>query len=178
MNTTYAPHTGYAMAPSPHPRQLASDLTLTALHTAIRFSGLFAKFTAQRWGLRPLTDDAEKVAAELTARAVETTGNPDPNPRYTELSELHIIGIRVSRKVHGLLVEVWDSDPIPPQDAYLDNHLSTVAEISQQWNFYRPRGGGKVIWAELAIPQQHQTDGLGFWLGASHIERPHMGVCA
>lgn len=178
MNTTYTPHTGCAMASSPHPRQLASDLTLRALHTAIRFSGLFAKFTAQRWGLRPLADTAERVAAELIARAVETTGNPDPNPRYTELGELHIIGIRVSREDHGLLIEVWDNDPIPPQNPDSDGHLSTVADISHQWNYYRPHGGGKVMWAELAIPQQRQPGGLGFGLAAPRIEQPRTGVCA
>lgn len=143
MNTTYTPHTGYAaVAPSPRPRQAANDLTLIALHTAIRFSGLFAKFTAQRWGFRHLSSAAERVAAELIARTVETTGNPDPNPRCTDLGKLCIIGIRVSVKCNGLLIEVWDSDPPPPQGSYLDNHPSTAAEISQQWNCYQPRGGG------------------------------------
>jgi len=37
---------------------------------------------------------------------VETTGSPDPRPRYTDLDELHIIGIRVSVKGSGLLIEV------------------------------------------------------------------------
>jgi hypothetical protein len=125
-------------------------MELTALHTAIRFSGLFAKFTAQRWGFRHLADAAQRVAVELITRAVETTGNPDPHPRYSELGELHIIGIRVSVKGSGLLIEVWDSDPSPPpQDSHLDSHLSTVEQISQRWNYW-PRNGGKVIWAELA----------------------------
>lgn len=176
MTTTYAPNPGYAVAPSPRPGQAANDLTLIALHTAIRFSGLFAKFTAQRWGFRHLSSAAEKVAAELIARAVETTGNPDPNPRYTELDQLHTIGIRISVKGNGLLIEVWDSDPTPPRDSHLDSHLATVTEISQQWNCYQPRGGGKVIWAELAMPQQRQTGELGFGLAASRIERPRTGV--
>lgn len=72
---------------------------------------------------------------------METTGNPDPHPRYSELGELHIIGIRVSVKGSGLLIEAWDCDPSPPQDSSLDNHLSTVEEISQEWNaheIFRP----------------------------------------
>jgi hypothetical protein len=59
---------------------------------------------------------AERVAAELVTRAVKTTDNPDPHPCWFDLDKLHIIGIRVSRKAHGLLIEVWDSDPTPPQD--------------------------------------------------------------
>jgi hypothetical protein len=150
MNVTYAAQPRYAVAPRPFtPGPAADGVELTALHTAIRFSGLFAKFTAQRWGFRHLADSAQRVAVELIARAVETTGNPDPHPRYSELGELHTIGIRVSVKGSGLLIEVWDSDPSPPQNSFLDSHLSTVEEISQRWN-YRPCNGGKVIWAELA----------------------------
>jgi hypothetical protein len=157
MTTTYAGHAGCAAAPSSNPRPSANDLTLIALHTAIGLSGLFARFTAHQWGFRYLSHAAERVAAELIARAVETTGNPDPNPRYTDLGELHIIGIRVSRQGNCLLIEVWDSDPTPPQDAYPDNHLSLVAEISHQWSYYRPRSGGKVIRAELHRPEQRQV---------------------
>lgn len=94
MTTTYA----CAVTPSPYPRRASGDLTLTALHTAIRFFGLFAKYTVRGWGLRNLASAAERVAAELVARAVETTGNPDPHPRYTTLGELHLISIRLSLK--------------------------------------------------------------------------------
>lgn len=132
MNATYAEQPGYTPARSPGLGPPAEYVELTALHTAIRFSGLFAKFTAQRWGFRHLSNTAERVASELIAHAVETTGNPDPHPRYCELAELHTIGIRVSVKDSGLLIEVWDSDPAPPQDYYLDSHLSAVDDISAQ----------------------------------------------
>ncbi|MDQ3765564.1 MAG: hypothetical protein M3460_30290 [Actinomycetota bacterium] len=147
MNTTSTPSPAMPLTSPQCPRPAANDLTLIALHTAIRLSGLFAKFTAQRWGLRPLPDAAERVEVELIAHAVETTGNsnPDPHPRYSELDELHIIGIRVNYKGNGLVIEVWDSDSTPPPDTYLDHHLSTVADISQQWSCYQPDSGGKVI---------------------------------
>lgn len=157
MNATYSANPSYAVVPSPRPRRAADGLTLVALHTAIRFSALFAKFTARRWGLRHLAESAEHVAAELIARAVETTGNPDPNPRYLELGELHPIGIRVSAKGYGLLIEVWDRDPTLPQAPHLDNHLLAVATISQQWNCYQTRSGGKVIWVKLSLPAQRRA---------------------
>lgn len=157
MNTTYTPSPGYALTSPPRPRSSANDLTLIALHTAIRLSGLFAKFTAQRWGFRPLADAAERVAVELIARAVETTGNPDPNPRYTELGELHIIGIPVNYRGNGLVIEVWDSDSTPPPMPTSITTYRPVADISNQWSCYQPDSGGKVIWAELAMQKQPQA---------------------
>lgn len=122
---------------------------LVAASSAERFSGLFARGTALAWGFRRLAKDAQRLAVELITRAVETTGKPDPHLRYTELRENPppLIGIRVSMRDHGLLIEVWDSDSTPPHDT--DAHLSAVATISQ-WSCYRPRGGGKVIRVELA----------------------------
>lgn len=145
----------------PHPRMATDDLTLVALTSAEQFAGLFAKCAALNWGLRAEAGAAERVAVELIARAVETTGNPDPRPRYTELLKdtPPRIGIRVSPIRTGLLVEVWDTDPtppIPPGGAYLDQHLAVVHELSRRWNWYR-HGGGKVIWAELGAPQPRQS---------------------
>jgi hypothetical protein len=94
---------------------------------------------------------------ELVTRAVETTDNPNPRPRLTELSKKRPpnIGIRITQRDHGLLIEVWDSNTTPPQGA--DAHLATVANVSQDWGCYRPRGGGKVIWAELSVPRQRHA---------------------
>lgn len=151
-------------------------LTLLALHTAIRFSGLFAKSTAQRWGLRHLANAAERVAAELIARAVETTGNPNPHPRYTDnLGELSTIGIRVRIHRNGLLIEVWDCDPTPPHRTP-DGHLSVVAGITQQWGYYQSHNGGKVIWAKLDTPPQCHPDDLESPHDATLIHRVHAGL--
>ena len=78
-------------------------------------------------------------------------------PSFTELlkDRLPNIGIRITKRDHGLLIEVWDSDHTPPQGA--DAHLTIVANVSQDWGCYRPRGGGKVIWAELGVPRQHHA---------------------
>ena len=78
-------------------------------------------------------------------------------PSFTELlkDRLPNIGIRITQRDHGLLIEVWDSDPTPLQGA--DAHLTIVANVSQDWGCYQPRGGGKVIWAELAMPRQQHT---------------------
>jgi hypothetical protein len=142
----------YTTVPAPQPPLPADDLTLTALHSAIRIGALFAKYSAQRWGLPPkVAKIAERIAAELVTRAVKTTGNPNPHPHWSQLGELHLIGVGLRMEGRSLLVEVWDSDPTPPNSA--EDHLSVVEKASQQWNCYRPPNGGKVIWAEVAYSQ-------------------------
>jgi hypothetical protein len=153
----HALYPNYTVLPSPHPRRTFEDLTLIAADSAERFSGLFTKGTAVAWGFRHLATDAETLAVELITRAVETTGNPNPHPSFTELPRNRPpnIGIRITQQDHGLFIEVWDSDPTPPQGA--DAHLTIVANVSQEWGCYRPRGGGKVVWAELGVPRQHHA---------------------
>jgi hypothetical protein len=160
---TTPPHVlypNYAMPPSPHPRRTFKDLTLIAANSAERFSGLFVKGIAVVWGFRHLAKDAETLAVELVTRAVETTGNPNPRPRLTELSKKRPpnIVIRITQQDHGLLIKVWDSDPTPPQGT--DAHPTIVANVSKDWGRYRPRGGGKVIWAELAVSNAGRTCGV------------------
>jgi len=52
--------------------------------------------------VRHLAKDAEKLAVELITRAVETTGNPNPDTSYTELlkNPPPNIGIRVTLRDH------------------------------------------------------------------------------
>jgi hypothetical protein len=115
VTTAHALYPNYAVPPSPWPRRTVEDLTLIAADSAERFSGLFARSAALAWGFRHLATDAETLAVGLITRAVETTGNPNPHLRYTEVlkNSLPLIGIRVSRKGSGLLIEIWDSDPHP-----------------------------------------------------------------
>jgi hypothetical protein len=103
----------YAVPPSPHPRRTFEDLTLIAASSAERFSGLFVKGTAVVWCFWHLATDAQTLAVELVTRAVETTGNPNPHLTFTQLRNKPPpnIGIRITQQDHGLLIEVWDSDP-------------------------------------------------------------------
>lgn len=135
--------------------------TFAALHSAIGIAGLFTRYTVRRWNLSEFADIAERVAVELISRAVETTGIPQPHPLRTELDRLHLISIQLRWTGRSLLIQVWDSDTTPPireqqpRDLCLDDHLLTVAEVSQRWDCYQPRSGGKVIWAELTLPSPH-----------------------
>lgn len=154
----HALHPNYVVSPSPYPRPPYEDLILIAAESAERFSGLFAKAAALAWGFRHLANDAEMLAVELITRAVETTGDPNPCRRLTELSKKlpPRIGIRITHRGNGLLIEVWDSDSQAPSRT--DAHLSTVGELSLEWSWYPTNGGGKVIWAELGIPRPRQCE--------------------
>jgi hypothetical protein len=166
-------HPSYATTPTPRPHPPSDEITLVALTSAERFAGLFTKHAAIAWGLRPVAEAAQQIAVELITRAVETTGNPDPHPNYTEmLNPPPLIGIRITRtQTSGLLIDVWDSDPTPPLPAQgshlslsIDHHLAAVQLASHAWNWY-PHGGGKVIWATLtthhAPPSPHTPPRAG-----------------
>ncbi|MEV6156220.1 hypothetical protein AB0L53_38340 [Nonomuraea sp. NPDC052129] len=139
----------------------STEVTLLALHTAISIGAQVGRFTARHWGLLDLEDTAEQVGTHLIARAVETTGNPDPNFRYTDLdlATVRAVGIRVHRRAAALIIDVWDSDPTTPLPApggSLDHHLAAVHALARRWRWYPAPCGGKVIWAELTPPDHHQ----------------------
>lgn len=141
--------------------QDSDDLTLISLHTAIRPGGIFAKSMAARRGFRDVADTAQRVVIVLAAHAVETAGNPDPNPHYRRAVQLHVIGVRISRQGHGLLVEECDNDPASPHDPDRDHHLSLVVGVSRRWNCSHS-GNGKASWAELAALQPRHVDRPAF----------------
>lgn len=159
MSTGSAASPGYAASPDPRP----VGLVLVASDAAVNIFGLATRYTARAW-LPQVERSAEEVARELVSRAVETTGIPGPNPRWTELHDEDIPLIEVGLRLEypSLFVEVWDGDrtsPYPLPGAYLDDHLAAVHQRAQRWNWF-PRGRGKVIWAELGIPPQRHTNPL------------------
>ncbi|MGH3947641.1 MAG: hypothetical protein ACRDSE_00735 [Pseudonocardiaceae bacterium] len=132
----------------------ADEMVLAAVNTA--HSSVFCLlYVAMRdWGLVHLLPDAERVAVELVARAVETTGIADQPPRWSDIEQLATISVRVSVEPGDvLLIQVRDCDPtcpIPPNGSYLDRHLKAVYDRSDRFYWY-PVDDGKVIWAELSL---------------------------
>jgi hypothetical protein len=134
-----------------------AELTLLALHTAISIGATLARIAARNWDLAPVEHAAEQAAAHLIARAVETTGDPDPNPRYTgiDFTRIPVLGIRAHRRADALIIDVWDTDPTPPNSVTLDEHMAAMAVLARRWATYPAQCGGKVIWAEIAGPPHH-----------------------
>jgi hypothetical protein len=130
-----------------------AELTLLALHTAISIGATLARIAARNWDLAAV----EHAAAHLIARAVETTGDSDPNPRYPgiDFTRIPVLGIRAHRRADALIIDVWDTDPTPPNSVTLDEHMAAMAVLARRWATYPAQCGGKVIWAEIADPPHH-----------------------
>jgi hypothetical protein len=120
-------------------------MVLAAVNTAKSSVFCLVYVARQDWGLVHLLSDAERIAVELVARAVDTTGIPDDEPRWIEIDELATISVRVSVEPDDvLLIQVRDCDsdlPIPPQGGCLDPHLAAVHELSDRFTGTRSRAG-------------------------------------
>jgi hypothetical protein len=146
--------TRQVMTQQAHPDfRLHSDMRLAALPSALTCAQLFTKYTLQAWRLDELLEPAHQCVTELVTRAVRTTGVTALHPRWTELDNLKLIVVRLLVIEQRLIIEVAYSDPafdttIP------GGTLTVVPALCRRWNFYQPKSGGKVIWAELLISPQ------------------------
>jgi len=104
----------------------------------------------REWGLAEFAETAELVVSELMTNAVlAATELPD-----AFLLGLPVVHLRLLADQHGLVIEVWDSNPHMPtiQDAAPDEEsgrgLMLVQALCQRWGS-EAAPGGKVVWAEL-----------------------------
>lgn len=71
-------------------------------------------YTLDRWGAAPLINDAVLVVDELVTNAVKATGVMDEHVRWTELTRIEFITVRMLGFETSIRVEVWDSAPNLP----------------------------------------------------------------
>jgi anti-sigma regulatory factor (Ser/Thr protein kinase) len=135
-----------------------NSLTLAAVASAAGFSRLLARTTLQQWELTRMVDDSEMVISELVTNAVEATGVTDPHPQWRALANLAVIRVRLLLYDTRLIIDVWDRESTAPvlkeavpEDEY-GRGLSIVDALCTRWDYFYPQTGGKVVWAELAIP--------------------------
>jgi anti-sigma regulatory factor (Ser/Thr protein kinase) len=125
-----------------------SALDLAPLDTAVPSARLHARHIAREWGHAALAGDCELVVAELVTNAVQAvTGLGGPAGRPP-------IRLRLTRRGHGIQVEVWDgSNEMPdphrarPADEPGGLGLVLVDALSTRWGSYRTIGDGKCVWA-------------------------------
>jgi anti-sigma regulatory factor (Ser/Thr protein kinase) len=143
---------------------LSSSLTLAAVPTAVKLSRAFAAVTLRSWGLGRMTEEAELVISEIATNAVKATGITDAEPGWSERADLAVIRVRIAWLQTRLLLEVWDSDQEPPKpedagpDAENGRGLTIIEALCARWDYALTAHGGKVVWAELAIPPLPVTD--------------------
>lgn len=136
-------------------RARGCQLQLAAVPEAVAAARRFVTATLQAWSvIQEVVETAELVTSELGTNAVERTmlaAKQDSDPRRV----LGVWRVGVCSLGPRVLVEVWDADPAAPvlQEQSLDaDHgrgLFLVASLSARWGHYRPRAGGKVVWAQI-----------------------------
>ena len=138
--------------------RLSNGLTLAATPTAVKLSRSLVAVTLRYWDLDRMADDAELVISELTTNAVKATGVIDAEPSWSERANLPLIRVGIVYLPASIVIEVWDADPTPPKpidaepDAESGRGLAIIEALCDRWDHFQAIGGGKVVWAELAIP--------------------------
>jgi anti-sigma regulatory factor (Ser/Thr protein kinase) len=116
-----------------------------------------------RWGLAALAEDAELVVSELVTNAVQASGVTDPDAAWGDLGALATIQVRVLMYQADIVIEVWDRDPGSPVRHDAASHeeggrgLLIVTALCKEWDYFYAAHGGKVVWAELAVPAELLT---------------------
>ena len=128
----------------------ASRLELGPLPSAVPCARLHAKVILQEWNLAHVTDEAELIVSELTTNALKAS---------TSLAETQPIAVDLLACQDWLIVQVWDAQPAIPAlqphapDAETGRGLQIVSVLSDRWGIYRPRRGGKAVWAAIRANQ-------------------------
>lgn len=145
-----------AAAAGTTPPQAITGLALAAVPSAVRCSRMLVRMCLSQWGLSSRIEDSELVISELVTNAVTVTGVTEAEPRWSQLTDLATIHVRVMLFEGSIVIAVWDRDPAPPvvrqsaPDSENGRGLSIVATLSKRWN-YLQLDGCKCVWAELAI---------------------------
>lgn len=152
-----------AELPYPDRAQGMASLTLAATTAAVSCGRRFVRLALDRWGLAALAGDAALVASELVTNAVQAGGLTDPGAARGDPGTLATIQVRVLMYQAAIVIEVRDRDPGAPvrQHAGSDEEggrgLMIVTALCREWDYFYAADGGKVVWAELAVPAELLT---------------------
>jgi anti-sigma regulatory factor (Ser/Thr protein kinase) len=132
------------------PQTCRLELELGAVPMPARLGRALTAELCRRCGMTELIPTAELVVSELVTNAVEhaAAGGHDRDGRRITLT------VSVTRR--GVSIEVSDPDPHGPAvrvaEPWDEGGRGTflVAAHSSSWG-WRPRPGGKSVWAELAL---------------------------
>ena len=133
-----------------------SLLRLAATDSALGCAQREAWRVVHAWGLQPIAEVVELLTRELVSVALGRNGRMS-RARYRDLLGVRLVGLRFQFVPEGLVIATWDSDPRPPRfgrpgSGHRDEgELYFVPMLAKAWDFF-PSAGGKVVWAEVAIP--------------------------
>ena len=133
---------------------MVSRLELGPLPSAVPCARLHTKLILQEWVFAPVTQDAELIVSELTTNALQASSS---------LTDTQPIVLHLLANDERLIIQVWDAPPTAPTphphalDAETGRGLEIVSLLSDRWGFYRPRGGGKTVWAAVSVSRPDKS---------------------
>lgn len=139
---------------------LVSNIRLAATATAVSCARIFVEHTLKQWEAPALVEDALLVVSELVTNSVKATGVTNPEPTWTELDGLQLLHVTMQGHGRSVTIRVWDSSLEPPVKPKAGPEewseggrgLLLVETLALHVGHYFPQAGGKVVWAEMALP--------------------------
>lgn len=135
------------------PGQVA-EIQLAATTTAVSTAQLHVRHTLGRWLLIELIAPAERLVTVLVTEAVQATGITDPHPKWSEITDLKQLTVRVVRTDQRVVIEVWDAREVGSHPARELPFSEQVVRLSRRYGRFRLDNGGLATWCELGIPAQ------------------------
>ncbi|MFJ9107033.1 ATP-binding protein [Streptomyces sp. NPDC102283] len=136
--------------------RFVDQLAVTAAQSAVSTSRHFLRFALSKWHAALIEDDVLLIASELVTNAITITGVVAEKPTWRELERLDLVHVRLVGLRDSVVIEVWDVSSEPPalkradDDAEDGRGLFLVQRLARRWGSFRA-GGGKAVWAELAV---------------------------
>lgn len=144
------------MGDQPNPIYPPSILELAALPNAVSSARRHTRDILPHWGHALLVEVCELLVSELVTNAVKASGIVDQQPRYPDLYDrLERVKLRLFPTHDSIFIEVWDSNTAKPTistpelDAESGRGMLLVEALSERWNVYYPKRGGKIVWCEV-----------------------------
>ncbi len=129
-----------------------------------------------------VVDDAKSVVTELVTNSVQFTGFAHPNPTYTDLEDVAVLGVHIRVRGGSLFTEVWDNGrpskyPPPLRDEH-GRGLFIVAGLAVSMG-HDSRDDGELTWAGLDagpdIGDIPQSGPMVLRTGPGHVLVPFPG---
>ena len=140
------------------PRPLDSgSLSLVTLPTSPFWARRYTRFflNSCRGMSQSTAGVAELIVSELVTNAVRFSGDPAQTLRYSDRADAGLIALSLRHFPDGLLIEVYDDDTNPPvlcdagADAENGRGLMLIDALAEEWSYFFPPGGGKVVYCFL-----------------------------
>jgi anti-sigma regulatory factor (Ser/Thr protein kinase) len=161
-STESRPHSVYAVVPRSEDKLIELVEFLAPIPEAVPVARRHVAEMLKGWGLSLLTETAALLTCELVANAVKH-GSPAPGAVAGRAGQQIVLTVRHR---DGLCIEVWDpgSKGLHPRVRKAAPHdevgrgLHMVAALSRAWGHYSPAYGGRTVWCELALPEDHEGE--------------------